>query len=91
MPRKLLDPTRSKAIVNDAWERIKKAHGHAPNWPYMGIVQIVDAFIVDMDDARDVGDALVLCFETDEPVTKRTLRANMARVERGRQGTAGYR
>jgi predicted FMN-binding regulatory protein PaiB len=94
MARKLADPTRTKALVNDAWNRVKaESGGVPPNWNYMAVCQLVDRIIVDnaLDDARDLTDALVLCWRLDEPATKANLLRGMKRVDKGRQGVASYR
>lgn len=93
MARKLIDPKRSKAIVDDAWIQVKTLSGASPNWPYIGLVALVDGML-ERDpalDGRDVGDAIVLCWRTDETPTKARLIANMRRVNKGREGVAGYR
>ena len=91
--RKLTDQARSKAIVDDAWNRVKSEQGHAPSWPYIGVVALVDRLLVDRDitDARDLGDALVLCAELNEPPTKANVLKNIERVNKGRMGSAGFR
>lgn len=93
MGRKLVSPDRSKAIVNDAWTQIKALGGAAPQWPYIGIVQIVDTMLArDPNlDGRDLGDALILSWRLDETPTKAKVLANLARIDKGRQGVAGYR
>lgn len=94
MGRKLVDPTRSKAIVNDAWEQVKVISGGiSPSWPYMGVCQIVDTLLADNPalDGRDIGDAIVLCYRLDEHPTKVQIINNMKRVNRGREGVTGYR
>lgn len=92
--RKLADQARSKAIVNDAWTRIKEQFAVAPNWPYIGVVALVDRMLDEgrVEDGRDIGDALVLCHELGLGVTKRNVLDCMVRVGKGRNlGTGSYR
>lgn len=92
--RKLTDAPRSKAIVADAWDRVKAQHAVAPNWPFIGVVAIVDRMLAEehIEDGRDIGDALVLCHDLGLPATAKTIRDCMARVSKGRgTGASAYR
>jgi hypothetical protein len=93
MARKLVDQKRSKAIVADSWDQVKTLSGASPNWPFIGLVAIVDAMLERNPklDGRDIGDAIVLCWRMEETPTKARILANMKRVNKGREGVAGYR
>ena len=93
MTRKLKDQPRTKAIVSDVWLRVKAIQGESPTWNYMALCQMVDMMLEDNPgiDGRDIGDAIMLCWRLDEPITRRAIAVNMIRVDRGRQGVVGYR
>lgn len=95
MGRKLTQPERTKAIVNFAWDAVKADNGGiAPPWNYIAVCAIVDDILTsnNIEDGRDLCDAIVLCSEMDMTPTKKNLVANMARVVKGRNlGTAVYK
>lgn len=92
MTKTLTDAVRSKAIVSDAWETIKRRYNASPTWPYMGVVSIVDRLLTERPslDGRDLADAIVLCRELGEATTASTIRHNLDRVAKGHGRNGSY-
>jgi len=91
MPRNLTNPTRSKAIVSDAWNTLK-ASGPKPTFNYIATVAIVDRMLAAQDiDGRDLSDAIVLGWFNGETPTRASLVANLERVRKGHARHGSYR
>lgn len=89
MGRKLAQSERTRAIVNHAWDAVKgRSGGIAPGWNYIALCALVDRILTEnnIEDGRDLGDAIVLCWELGDTPTMKLLLGNMERVGKGRMG-----